>query len=244
MAVYHKQIQIVEFICQDETLQSLINHCDKNGETPFHLACFTKNEAIIKLITEVGAKINHENRQNEKPPQVVDEENSNKDIYQSVYTFTQQTTQVNTVTLTNTTTPTLTSKLSALQNESPSFRPQDKRTSIIPLGVPLITVNNSRVSVSVSATDNEGLDFDPHHSLNLMENSAISLVNSNKLVMPSNLENGTNPSKISINSRSSGRYDSRLEVRLPKELSYETNKLAPLPPPDSDRWLTEVDYDS
>lgn len=76
---------------------------------------------------------------------VVDEENSNKDIYQSVYTFTQQTTQVNTVTNTNTTTPTLTSKLSALQNESPSMRPQDKRTSIIPLGVPLITVNNSRV---------------------------------------------------------------------------------------------------
>ncbi len=62
--------------------------------------------------------------------------------------------------------------------------------------------------------------------------------------MPSNLEMGTNPSKISINSRSSGRFDSRLEVRLPKELSYETNKLRPLPPPDSDRWLTEADYDS
>lgn len=96
----------------------------------------------------------------------------------------------------------------------------------------------------MSATGDEGLDFEPHHSLNIMENSAISLANSNKLMMPSNLENGTNPSKISINSRSSGRFDSRLETRIPKDVFYDTGKLAPLPPPDSDRWLTEVDYDS
>lgn len=29
MAVWHQQFQIAQFICQDETLQSLIIHCDK-----------------------------------------------------------------------------------------------------------------------------------------------------------------------------------------------------------------------
>jgi len=252
MAVWHQQEEIVQFICKDETLQSLINHTDENGDTPVHLAVEVKNERIYKLLIEAGGDLQAMNKQNEKPLQGMDDGKHNEEYYQSVYTFSQTTTQFNTAN--SNTTPTLISKLVSLQTETPATRQRvNRETSLIPLTVPLITVNNSRVSVSVSATGEEATDFD-HHTFSVMESSAVILANKNakeskeafsQLVMPSNSDNGgvSASSKTSINSRSS-RFDSRLETRIPKEVFYGPNKIAQVPPPDSDRWLTEVNYDS
>lgn len=250
MAVWHQQEEIVRFICQDETLQSLINHTDGNGDTPVHLAVEVKNEKIYKLLIEAGGDLQAVNKQNEKPPQAMDDGRHTDECYQSVYTFTQTTTQFNTAN--SNTTPTLISKLVSLQTETPATRQRvNRETSITPLTVPLITVNNSRVSVSVSATGEEATDFD-HHTCSVMESSAVILANKSakeskeafsQLVFPSNSDNGGALSKTSVNSRSS-RFDSRLETRIPKDVFYGSNKIAQLPPPDSDRWLAEVDYDS
>lgn len=77
MAVWHQQAEIVEFICQDETLQSLINHCDEvilslenrkinfwqqNGDTPLHLAVEVKNEKIYKLLMDVSGSLHTVNK--------------------------------------------------------------------------------------------------------------------------------------------------------------------------------------
>ena len=103
----------------------------------------------------------------------------------------------------------------------------------------------------MSANGEEPIDYEPH-TMSVMESSAVILANKSakeskeafsQLIMPMNSETGGNLSRTSFNSRSS-KFDSKLETRIPKEVFYGLNKIAQIPPPDSDRWLTEVDYDS